>query len=287
MASSFSSNSSLLVVGADSLVGQALLRAYPGALGTSRRPDSSHWRLDLAGDPTTWQLPPVLEVAVLCAAVTRLADCQRDPVTSRAVNVTGAVRLAEKLVQQGVFVIYLSSDKVFDGRQPLYCTDEPYSPLTEYGRQKAEAERQLLQMEDRVAVLRLSKILGSKNPLFSDWRAALRNGEVIRPFSDMTLAPVPLAGVVAVLGLLAAHRLPGVWHFTGQKDVTYAEVARYAARLWGADETLIQPILAAESGLLGEPTSRYTSLNVDRLRLVFGIEAPDVWWTLEQALWGA
>lgn len=277
-----SSTLSKLIVGADSMVGAALLRSLGrAALGTSRRPHSPHLPLDLTATPDTWQIPGGVDTAFLCAGITRLAACASDPDGSAQVNVKGMAALAEKLIKDGVFAIFLSSDKVFDGETPLQAPDAPYSPLTEYGRQKAAAEQHILAAGG--AVLRLSKILGAENALFSGWINSLRRREIIAPFSDMTLAPVPVSAVVSLLRLVADSRLGGIWQLSGQQDLSYADAARLAAQTINADDQLIQPIRTAESGLISEPTSRYTSLNLDRLRGAFGIEPPSVEWTLKTA----
>src|SRR5437016_3263455 len=134
-----------LVVGADGMIGGALLRrlhaAGRPALGTSRRPDAGQglMSLDLAAPPDKWD-GPLVAVAYVCAAVTRLEACRRDPHGAARVNVDGTVRLARLLAGQGAFVVFLSTNHVFDGTRPYRPPHEATCPLNEYGRQKAMAE---------------------------------------------------------------------------------------------------------------------------------------------------
>ncbi len=277
-----------LVVGADGMIGAALLRGLRAAgrsvLGTSRRSeaDGAAMQLDLNNPPSRWDGPPVA-TAYLCAAVARLDACRRDPAAAAKVNVEGAVRLSSALVAKGAFVVFLSTNHVFDGTLPYRRPEEPTCPLNEYGRQKATAEEQILALGN-TAVVRLTKVLGERVPLFDAWTAALRKGEPIRPYSDMSMAPVALATVVEVLAALGPQRLVGVHHLSGNRDVSYARVAQTVADLLGADKSLVEPVAAAQADPSAEPPPRYTTLDVAGLPARLGIVLPDVDETIRAAM---
>ena len=279
-----------LIVGSDSLIGGALMahlqRTGERVVGTTRRReavDESRLYLDLSKDVEGWQCPWPVAVAVVCAGVTKLDTCRRNPVVTARVNVLGVSALVKNLVARGAFVIYLSSNQVFDGSVPYRPPDHPVSPVTEYGRQKAEAERQISQWGDSVAIVRFTKVLGPTIPLFSEWSEALRKGEIIQPFSDMYMAPVPLSCAVSVLRFVADLRLPGILQVSGNRDVSYAEAAHLGARILGVDTSLVQPVEASQSGRYTGLVPANTTLNIERLKSVLGIEPPDVQLTVEMA----
>jgi dTDP-4-dehydrorhamnose reductase len=269
-----------LVVGVDGMIGAALARRLQAAgrrvLGTSRRPDTSDglFYLDLADPPATWLGPPVA-TAYLCAAVTRLEACRSDPVGSARVNVEGVVQLARLLANQGAYVVFLSTNHVFDGARPYRRPEEPTCPLNEYGRQKAGGEEQILKLGNSTAVLRLAKVLGERVPLFEAWTEALRNGECIRPYADLSMAPVPLVTVTQVLARLGEQRRAGIHHLSGNRDIAYAEIALLAGRLAGAEE-MVRPVAAQEADPSAEPPPRHTTLDMAGLPARLGVSVPDV-----------
>ena len=278
-----------LVVGANGFIGSALTdhleRAGERVVGTTNHASSTGTKLaylDLLDAPSRWEIPTSAGIAAICAGVSKLGVCSEKPELSHRVNVDGVLRLAERLVEEGVFIVYLSTDKVFDGSIPHRAPDSPYSPVTEYGRQKSLAEQGLGRMGDAVAIVRLSKVLGPPLKLFPSWIRALRSGDSIHPFSDMTLAPVPLSCVLKVLELVGRHRLPGIFQVSGQEDITYAEAAVLGAKSLGLDVSLVEPIRASEAGL-SFPVSKYTTLNTERLKSTFGFSPPDAKWTIETA----
>jgi dTDP-4-dehydrorhamnose reductase len=279
-----------LVIGADGLVGGALVRrlrdsGQPVAATTRRRANVTEDRiyLDLTEPPDNWTFPWPIGVATICAGITKAQACKDDPRATGAVNNQGMTSLIAALAAAGAFVIFLSTNQVFDGSKPFQVPHASLSPITEYGRQKAEVERRMMQYDERAAIVRFAKILGPQPALIPTWVGQLSKGEPIHPFSDMTMAPIPLSCAVTVLSLVAEFRFSGIFQLSGQEDITYADAACLGAKILGLDSTLIQPVTGAQSGTYTEPIPSYTSLSIDRLRSTFGIVPPDARWTIETA----
>lgn len=283
-------NNSVLIVGADGTIGRGLVAAFE-ATGetvwqTTRHRDrvgSQRIFLDLSRDVSHWPLPTSsISTAILCAAVTSLERCRVDPEFSRRVNVEGTIALAKRLVEARAFVIFLSTNLVFDGETPFAKPTDPVNPKTEYGRQKAEVELQLLAWGEQVAVVRLTKVLNPEIPLIRGWIESLRNGKVIQPFSDMVMAPLSLSFVVDVLKRVAATRLSRITQVSAREDVSYAQVARYLAQRLGVSIDLVQPISWRESDLSNEAMPAFTTIDTARLKLVLELEPSDVWTTIDR-----
>lgn len=269
----------VLVVG-EGLVGNALAerltRDGARVFQTTRRTDAPDTllRLDLArvNDwPDAWPELPQVDAAVLCAATARLGDCDADPAGSLLVNVTGAVALAERLAGQGAHVIFLSSDKVYDGTAPLRRRIEPTCPVTEYGQQKALAEEGVLDAGDLTTVLRLSKVLSPSLPLLTGWHRSLASGDPITPFDNLYLAPVDTDLVTTMIFKIIEQRRAGIFHCTGAEDRTYVELANRLAKLWQADAGLIRP---TSSPAPATQRSRHTTLDMSLETILFNVRQP-------------
>jgi len=269
----------LLIVGGDGTVATALA-AHLTARGigfhatTRRAPRPDRPFLDLAAESGFELADAGYGSAVICAAVARLAACAADPAGSRAVNVTGTAALARRLAANGTRVLYLSTDKVFDGTRPRRRADEPTCPATEYGRQKAEAEAAVLALPGGT-VLRLSKVIHPGMTLFEGWAADLRAGRAIAPFADMGFAPVTTSMVASTIEAVLARGGPGLWQLSAPEDVTYAAAALHIARRLGAPEALVRPAEgAAAQALGGERPVPFTAFDTGRLSAELGIEPP-------------
>lgn len=271
---------SALVVGSNGLIGAALLAKLSAsgfaATGTTRRVPaaSATIHLDLGATPASWMIPAGIQIAFLCAGVTKIDDCRKNPSSSARINVDALGTLAEKLAAQGAFVVFLSTSQVFSGTERLPSAETPLSPATVYGRQKAAAEARILRLGKRAAVVRITKVSETLAPLFSRWEEALRRGEEIHPFSDMSAAPVPLSLVLEALIRVGEGRLSGVTQVSADRDLSYADMAELVAQRIKADAALVRPVRARDSGLDLEAVPAHTALDTSRLRGL-GLEAPD------------
>jgi len=128
----------------------------------------------------------------------------------------------------------------------------------------------------------LSKVLGEEDQLFRRWILELQQHRPIHPFRDMVLAPIPILTVVSLIQSIAERRMDGIMQLSGNYDISYSEAATLGVKSLGFDENLIKPISAAEAGFLPEQLPRNTTLDMQRLRKIFGIEPPDVRDTIKQ-----
>lgn len=273
----------LLIVGADGLLGGALRRHWQQAghdvLATHllEIPDKQGAIfLDLSQPPETWPVLPACRAAVLCAGITSVEKCRNEARVTRLINVTRTVQLAERLIRRGAFIVFISSNQVFDGTRPRRQADEPFSPRTEYGRQKAEAEQALSQWPGRTAVVRLTKVFHPGLPLVVRWLETLSLAQSINAFTDYVCSPIELSTVVSGLAPIAENQLAGRWQFSGPADVSYFEIAQQLARSCGHEVGLVRP----GSGRAANPEHlpAYTSLDADRARreLHLAFPAPSV-----------
>jgi dTDP-4-dehydrorhamnose reductase len=281
-----------LVVGGDAEIGAALaahLRPR-GVLATTRRPlgaGDARRELDLAGDLSGWEPPPGVTSACICAAVARLADCERDPEGSARVNVTGTLTVAERLIARGVHVLFMSSDKVFDGLTAHMPADAPTAPVSKYGRQKADAEAALRTRMARgapAAILRLAKVVSPATALLRDWTAALAAGRPIRAFHDMTMAPVAAATVVRAAEALMEERAPGIFQLSGPRDIPYFDAGLFLAERLRADKSLVLRASLAEANAPKGAGPRHTTLDSAALAERYGIAVPDAFEVLAGVL---
>ena len=176
----------------------------------------------------------------------------------------------------------MSTSAVFDGSKSFRKAEETLSPITEYGKQRADVESHLSCFADSVTILRATKVVGSTVPLFREWSARLRANKSIHPFSDMTLAPIPLKYVVSVLKMIIDRRTNGMFQLSGDRDLSYKEVAFMEAEYLGLKTELIQPIMASQYDGYKEPVIKYTTLDMERLKNLFGIIPPKSEWILHQ-----
>jgi dTDP-4-dehydrorhamnose reductase len=282
---------SWLVVGGDGLIGRALTRRLAGegraVLATTRRrgcAGAGRPRLELSENPMDWTPPSPVSVAFLVAAAANQLSCCADPDASRRINVDHTVALARRLVSLGAFVVFTSTNLVFDGEEARYQTCAATHPTSEYGRQKAEAEQALLALGPRVAVVRLTKVLAAEMPLIGGWVAALKAGKPVEAFTDLICAPMPVDFVAEALARIGAQQKGGLFHLSGADEVSYADLARSLAQRLGVDSALVRSTTSVAAGVKLQSLPKHSSLDAHDVAESFSLPPPRLAAVIESCL---
>lgn len=276
----------VLIVGAQSQIGGALVSALPdkgwSVVSTTRRNQADNapecLSYDLSAPPSEWPQFPAVEAAVICAAVTSQRACEDDPASSSLVNTEHAVALARQLHEAGTFVLLLSTVAVFDGSLPHQNHESETTPTNAYGRQKAAAEKAVLEAKT-AAVLRLSKVMGPEMPLLKQWQSDLAASKPITAFNDVTFAPISTLFVAELIDLILRREQCDIYHASGDEDLPYSEFAGSLCDALKAPHSLCS-VQSAHGG--AKPV--HTTLDMAKERGLFSIEQPVSTETIRQVI---
>ena len=144
------------------------------------------------------------------------------------VNTIGSENVARAAAHVGARLVHLSTDVVFDGRKgSAYVEDDPLSPVTDYGRAKAEAEARVTAAHPEALLVRTSLLYGGAEP--SKHELAARDPELTF-FTNEIRSPVHVSDLAHALLELAELDVAGPLHVAGADAVSRAELAELVAR---------------------------------------------------------
>jgi dTDP-4-dehydrorhamnose reductase len=279
-----------LIIGGDAEIGAATVdhlgRSGYVVSATTRRPyrvSPDRPFLDLSQPLDAWEPPAGTRAACVVSAVARLADCAADPKGSAYINVTQTIALCEQLIARGIYVLFLSTNQVFDGNTPHVAASASTNPVSEYGRQKAFTEALLeshISNGANVAILRFARVISPEMTLVRSWNEDLRLKKKIYAFHDMMLAPVPIHIATAAVAQLLKNRVSGIFQLSGPQDVSYLQLAQYLTQQLSTESDLVESISARVAGLPIGSTPGNTTLDSSRLRTSYGIVVPGPWQVL-------
>jgi dTDP-4-dehydrorhamnose reductase len=207
---------------------------------------------------------------VNCAGYVRVDEAERNPDECFRTNVTGPAVLASGCTRHGVELLTFSSDLVFDGlaRSP-YTEDDMPAPLSVYGKSKMEMEQRVREILPRALVVRTSAFFGpwDEHNFVTASLRALRAGRTIRVLGDVTISPTYIVDLVhAALDLLIDDE-HGIWHLANEGVLTWAMLARRAARSAGVTTGKIDAIPMHRFDCLAQ-RPKYSALASIRGRLL-------------------
>ncbi len=159
-------------------------------------------------------------LVIHCAALANTPACEKNPPLAHKLNVEVTSVLAE--LAADIPFIFFSTDLVFDGRTGNYDESAPVSPLSVYGKTKADAERVVL-ANPKHTVVRTSLNFGQSptgDRAFNEqMRRAVERGETLHLFTDEFRCLIAAVETARAVWELVAQDKPGLYHVVEQQNV--------------------------------------------------------------------
>jgi dTDP-4-dehydrorhamnose reductase len=192
------------------------------------------------------------DIIVHSAALTDVDRCEREKDLAYKINVEGTRAIAEAARRAGSYLIYISTDYVFDGQRGLYREEEETNPVSYYGLSKLQGEQFCL---DQGCIARTCVIYGSRPASgkvnFALWLLnALKSGKEARVVTDQFITPTLNSNLAAMVLEAADRHLSGIYHLSGASRVSRYDFACELARAFDLDRRLILPTQMSDIGWL-------------------------------------
>jgi dTDP-4-dehydrorhamnose reductase len=281
----------VLVIGATGLLGQYLMAAGNEMglemQGTCHRTvpkgGADHLSMDITdrASVTDGLARSEPNVAVLCAAMTNVDQCEREPVQAYEVNMEGALNVASACHQAGVRMVYISTDYVFNGlKGGRYHEFESPDPSSIYARSKLEGERVALDTSRDSLVCRVSVLygwnrVGGKGNFMTWIIDSLRKGQNLRLYNDQFVSPTYAPAAARDVLELCGRGAKGIYHTSGPDCLDRHEIGLRVCQAFELDASLISPVSTANMPLLA-PRPPRSCLAVDKAEAELGRPLTDL-----------
>lgn len=145
----------ILITGATGFVGSRFVARWQSEY-TLLTPSHAELPIDNAEAALLYVSTAKPDVVLHLAAISNTWHCEQHPDESRAINVLGAVNMAQAAKAVGAKFIFFSSDQIYNGNEELGGLPETIAvrPENVYGRDKLEAERLIAEVDEAAVLLR-------------------------------------------------------------------------------------------------------------------------------------
>ena len=191
------------------------------------------------------------EVVVHAASVTDVDKCELNKDLAWKVNVEGTNNIASATKTSNAFLLYISTDYVFNGEKGYYLETDTPSPINYYGLTKLKAEENVKNIANEYCIARPSVIYGA-NPAsgktnFALWLLnKLKNGEPVRIVTDQWNSPTLNTSFAEMTLEIIERKLTGIYHLSGATRISRFDFAKQLAKTYSLDQSLVTPITSAE-----------------------------------------
>jgi dTDP-4-dehydrorhamnose reductase len=181
------------------------------------------------------------------AAMTNVDTSHTQPELAHELNVVAVKTLADIASAEGIQLVHLSTDFIFDGAAGPYDEEAEPNPLSHYGKTKLEGELVVKNSGAHWVIIRTILVYGivsdmSRSNIVLWAKGALESNKPINVVNDQWRMPT-LAEDLADGCLLAVEKsAQGVFNISGKDMMSVSELVAEVADYWELDKSMMNEI---------------------------------------------
>ncbi len=217
-----------------------------------------------------------VDVIVNCAAYTAVDKAEDDQELCYKINRDAVKNIGEVAAKNGLKVIHVSTDYVFDGTNYIpYTEDMQVCPATIYGKSKLEGEEALLETCENAVIIRTSWLYSIYGNNFVKTMIKLgRERSELNVIFDQVGTPTNAADLAdSILKIMSSENfVPGIYHFSNEGVCSWYDFTKTIHRLAEIDCN-VKPIETKDYPAK-TPRPHYSVLNKAKIKSTYGILIP-------------
>lgn len=208
------------------------------------------------------------EAVVHAAALTNVDKCESEKELAWKINVEGTKTIAESCKKHHAFLVYISTDYVFDGEKGMYSEKDEPAPINYYGLTKLKGEESIKNLTNEYCIARSSVIYGSIPAIgkinFALWLLhKLKRRERVKIVTDQWNSPTSNTNLANMVLEVLEEKLTGTFHLAGATRLSRYEFSQLLAKNFSLDMNLITPVSSKDIPWIAK-RPKDSSLDIDK-----------------------
>jgi dTDP-4-dehydrorhamnose reductase len=207
------------------------------------------------------------DAVVHAAALTDVDKCELEKELAWKTNVEATASLARLCEKLGAFLVYVSTDYVFNGEKGMYKETDIPAPINYYGLTKLKGEEAVQALHNSCiargsVIYGLTPATGKTN--FALWLLdKLRKKEEVKIITDQWNSPTLNINMAEMIMEILEKRTKGTFHLAGATRLSRYEFAQRLAETFNLDPKYITPVQSKQIKWVAK-RPRDSSLNVEK-----------------------
>ena len=186
------------------------------------------------------------DVVIHLGAMTGVDLCEKEKTSASEINTKATEIIAKECSKLNSFLVYVSTDYVFDGNFGMYKEDDVANPLGFYGKSKLEGEKAVQNFSTNWCIARTSTPFGlhPTKKSFPMWVIEnLQKQKQIDVLIDQFTSPTYIPNLSRMLIEISERRITGIIHAAGASKISRYQMAIMVSDKLNLDGTLLKQIL--------------------------------------------
>ena len=183
------------------------------------------------------------DVVVHLGAMTDVDLCENENHSATEINAKSTEIIAKECSKQNSFLIYLSTDYVFDGNSGMYKETDTTNPIGYYGKSKLDGELFVQNSLSEYCIARTSTPFGlhSTKKSFPIWIIEnLEQKNQINVLTDQITSPTYIPNLSKMLIEIAERKITGKLHVSGASNMSRYDMACMIADELNYDQSFLK-----------------------------------------------
>jgi dTDP-4-dehydrorhamnose reductase len=206
-------------------------------------------------------------IIIHCAAISVVAEAQKNPALAKKINVEVTKILAELATE--IRFVFFSTDLIFDGTKGNYLENDLPNPLHLYGETKIAAEEIVLRNPKHL-IVRTSingGISRAGNRGFNEQlKLSLQNSSGMKLFTDEFRSPIFAGETARAVWELVEKNCAGIFHVAGAEKLSRFQIGELLLKRWPEIKTKIE--VGSAKDFPGPPRALDTSLDISKAQKI-------------------
>ena len=185
------------------------------------------------------------DIVIHLGAMTAVDLCETQQDNALKINSQATEILAKECSKINSFMVYVSTDYVFNGNSGLYKENDATNPLGFYGKSKLLGEKSIQNFSSNWCIARTSTPFGlhPTKKSFPIWVIEnLQKQKQIDVLTDQFTSPTYVPSLSRMLIEISERRLTGIIHIAGASKISRYEMASLVSDKLGLDGKLLREI---------------------------------------------